>query len=495
MKLLREIFEDINSDLKIYSIHSDSRYVRPSSIFFCIEGLTVDGHQYIEDAIFQGAKVIVHSKYIEDRQPGIIYYYSDDVMGELTRVAALFYDHPSAKMQLIGVTGTNGKTIVAHSIKSIMDKYSGCGYIGTMATVFGNVAEHRRYTTPEPIYIESRLDQMVKSGIKVCTIEASSHGLALRRVEGLDFSICVLTNVFEEHLDFHGTMDHYVASKCKLFEVLKKTGVAVINRDDHYYDAFKNHTAGRIINYGIEHDSDVMAKNIKLEANCTRFDLILRGNTYKLVSPLIARFNVYNTLAIASVLLGLGFDNDMIIANLSSLPQIPGRMERVTNSYGINVIIDNCQYFSSYRNVFEFAKEIKKEGGRIIAIIGAPSKRNIRMRSQVGQLADQYCDHVILTEVDRRGEDPKHICEDIQNAMKDTSSVIITNRKIAIEQTIEMACHDDIILILGKGEEKFLTLDSGAVDYPGDKTVVLEALQSIYGYSEDEVNDLHNEDI
>lgn len=216
MKKINELF-DVEEDFKIRSIHSDSRYVGRDSIFFCIDGLSVDGHKYIEDAIFQGAKCIVYSKPLTFKHKDILYIKVDNVLDELNRVADLFYDHPSYKMTVIGITGSSGKTIVALMIKNALSQFLKMGYIGTNNIEYAGIIEQCPYTTPETIFLQRHLNDMVKKDVKGVTLEVSSHGLALKRVDSVHFDIAVFTNVYEEHLDFHGTMENLMASKAKLF--------------------------------------------------------------------------------------------------------------------------------------------------------------------------------------------------------------------------------------------------------------------------------------
>lgn len=486
MKYLNELF-DTDIDMKIYSIHSDSRYVKPYSVFFCIEGLSVDGHRYVEDAIFQGAKVIVHSKELDYYHDKIIYFKVSDTLAELNRVSNVFYDNPSSKMRIIGVTGTSGKTVVASMIKDAMSKFCSTGYIGTISLEYNGRKEDCPYTTPESLFLQRKLFEMNRGGVKVVAMEASSHGLALGRVDGINFNIAVMTNIGAEHLDFHGTKEQYVLAKQKLFEKIKPSGWAILNSDDLNFPQIKDSTQGRILTYGIENESDVMAKNIKLFLDHSEFDISFKGNTFHVSSPVLALFNVYNVLALVSVLIAIGCDDQMIIDAIENVKPIEGRMELIETGQDFTVIVDYCQHIANYEAVFEYVDSVRQNHGRLIAVLGAPGKRNYKLRKELGKLANKYLDHVILTRLDDRGEDVQTICESIQEEITDISSVIIESRQVAIEQAVELACKDDIILVLGKGHEKFISLEVGQVDYPGDKEIIQEAIKRIYGGSDDEI--------
>lgn len=486
MKRLNELY-DIDNDMKIYSIHSDSRYVKPYSIFFCIEGLSVDGHRYVEDAIFQGAKVIVYSKTLPYYHDNIIYILVDNTLEELNRVSNIFYDYPSSKMKIIGVTGSNGKTIVASMIKDAMSRYCNTGYIGTISLEYNGRKEDCPYTTPETLYLQRKLYEMNRGGVKVVAMEASSHGLALGRVDSVNFSIAVMTNIGAEHLDFHGTREQYVLAKQKLFEMIKPTDWAVLNSDDINFSQIKNNTKGKILTYGIEIDSDVMAKNIRLYLDHSEFDLDFKGNVFHVSSPVLAKFNIYNVLALVCVLIAMGCDDNMVLEAVKNVKPVEGRMELIQTEQKFSVIVDYCQHISNYEDIFEFVESVRQNRGRLIAVLGAPGKRNYKLRKELGQVANKYLDHVILTQLDDRGENVYDICKTIQSEIVDINSVIIPSRQIAIEQAIEIACKDDIILVLGKGHEKFISLEVGQADYLGDSVIVKEAIERIYGGSDDEL--------
>ena len=316
-------------------------------------------------------------------------------------------------------------------------------------------------------------------------MEASSHGLALKRIDAVDFNIAVLTNISDEHLDFHGTRRQYIESKKKLFSMLSTNSIAFLKKDEEVFAEFKAATKARIMTYGIKNESEIMAKNIELYIDHSEFDLSLKGNIYHIVCPTIADFNIYNVLATVGVLVGLGFDDRMIIEAISDLKPVNGRMELIPNKHKITIIVDYCCHTKDFENVFKFADRVSR--GNIIAVLGAPSKRHMARRKKIGALANRYLDHVILTQLDDRGENVYDISKMIQSEIVDINSVIIPSRQIAIEQAIEIACKDDIILVLGKGHEKFISLEVGQADYLGDSVIVKEAIERIYGGSDDEL--------
>lgn len=479
MKLLSELF-NIDNDMKIYSIHSDSRYVRPFSVFFCIEGLSVDGHQYVDDAIFQGAKVIVHSKELHRYQDDIIYIHVPDTLAQLNRCANIFYDEPSKHMKMIGITGTDGKTCVTSMIKQSLETFCKTGMIGTLSIEYDNIIRDMTFTTPVTVDLHRYLFQMRYHGVKVVAMEVSSHGLTLRRVDSIHFDMAIMTNIREEHLDFHGTFEHYQSSKRKLFEMLDENGLAILNKDDSSYQDFKEHTKARIMTYAIEKEADIMARDIKLSLTKTNFELYVRGNWYQVETKLLGKHNVYNTLALVCALVGIGCDEEMILKAIGNVKPASGRMELVEHPNGPTVIIDYCQYPENFKNALKLIKSIKSPTSNLITVFGAPAKRNIQNRYLLGSIANQYCDQVIITNLDQRDEDVFQIGEMIEAGISKIPSVIVGNRQIAIEQALMMASKKDIVFIAGKGHEQFMALDVGKTDYPGDKQVVLNTLDEIY---------------
>lgn len=478
MKPLNELF-DCQSNTPIYTIHNDSRYVLPYSVFFCLEGLTVDGHQYVDDAIFQGARCVVHSKDLTTYQDSVIYIRVEDTTKELHRVANLFYDNPSSKLKTVGVTGTAGKTIVSSLVWQALSKYCLAGYIGTLALQYGDLTMKMPYTTPDVLFIQRHLSKMVDEGIKVASIETSSHGLSLGRVDSIQFDIAVLTNISSEHLDFHGTKDEYVLSKMKLFTNLEETGYAILNGDDRYFEQFSNCTKANIITYGMDESFEVYAKNIQYHLDCTMLDLCFKGQSHTIQISLLSKANVYNVLALVSVMLAIKSDDNTVLDAVLSLNSVEGRLEKLELDCKYDIIIDQCQTIKNYEDVLEFVHNTKSSTSRIIGVFGGQSKRNTQTRKHIGELSNKYLDHMIITAVDERGESVEDISKEITSELKGITSVVVSDRSIAIEQALEIAMPGDVVLILGKGSENFMSLPIGQSEYIGDKQVVENYLKRL----------------
>lgn len=486
MKQLNQLLP-VASDLAIEGIFSDSRGVRPNSIFFCLDGLSVDGHQFIEEAIYKGAVCIVHSKPVACKNKDVFYYQTHDMIKCLNEVACIFYDHPSQHLKMIGVTGTNGKTIVSSLIYQVCKQFCSFGYIGTRHILYENQELEYCYTTPEVIYLQESLSKMVSSGVTGACLEVSSHGLALGRVLGVDFDIAIFTNLSPEHLDFHGSLEKYEASKLKLFEGLKSNAIAIVNRDDEkMYNRISTLTKAKVLTFGIQHEANIMAKNIELNLRFTKFDIVYQNEVYPICTSLIGQFNIYHILSALLTLVQTGFSLLEGIKAIESVRFIEGRLEYVETGLKFHSFIDNGHSPQHYEQVLSYASKVAN-GGRIIAVFGCVGKKEFKKREEIGRIADRYCDHIILTEEDPRDEDSEEICEQIRAVIKNTKNVVITDREMAIYQAVEIANANDIILLIGKGEEKTMLKRKGCMPYIGDKQALLNAIEEIYGGEEDEI--------
>lgn len=484
MKKLSELLP-IDSDTIIEGISSDSRHVPPNSIFFCLDGLSVDGHQFVDEAICHGAICIVHTKNIEHKKEGIIYYQTDDPIKCLNDVACAFYDHPSKKLEMIGVTGTNGKTIVSSLIYQACKNIIPVGYIGTRHVLFNDEAIHYEYTTPEVIFLQEHLNKMVQSGVKGACLEVSSHGLALGRVQGVDFDIAIFTNLSPEHLDFHGSMEEYEKAKLKLFKGLKSSALAIINRDDEImFERISSMTNAKVQSFSIHHEADIQAINIRLYLNRTEFEILYNNQKYAVQTSLLGEFNIYHILAAILALIKIGLPIEEAISAIEKIHNIEGRLESIDTGQDFYAFVDDGHSPQHYEQVLSYAAKVAGEG-KIIAVFGSVGKREMKKRSIIGEIADKYCDHIILTEEDPRGEDPESICEDIRQGIKKTKNVVITDRETAIFQAVGIAGPKDIILLIGKGDELTMYKENGEVSYIGDKQALLNAIDEIYGGEDD----------
>ncbi|WP_281521468.1 UDP-N-acetylmuramoyl-L-alanyl-D-glutamate--2,6-diaminopimelate ligase [Dubosiella newyorkensis] len=456
----------------------DSRKVKPDNVYFCLPGLTFDGHDFIDDAIKNGAICIVHSREIEKKQNGVIYIKVSDVNAAMNQCARLYYGRPSDKMTMFGITGTNGKSTIANIIRSIMNEVEPCGYIGTIAIEYGDVKLMPDLTTPDALFLQSKLADMVNAGIKACALEVSSHGLSQGRVDGINFNVAVFTNFTYDHLDFHGTLENYFDAKCILFkDRVRSDGVSILNIDDKKFEALKSISKARVISYGIDHEADYRAINIQMDSNSTHFDLVYQGKAYSVMTNLVATYNIYNLLAAIAALHESGVSMDTILSACSHLPQVEGRLEQIKEGQSFNVIVDFAHTPDGMEKMMQFGRMITPENSDLIAVFGSAGKRDVAKRKVFGELADKYCDYVILTEDDPRDEDPKEIADMIKEGIKNTANIYIEDRYEAIRQAIENAKESDTILLLGKGDEAFIYREEGRAPWIGDDKAARECIQ------------------
>lgn len=476
--LLNQLFEDAPS-IEIQQLMIDSRQKCKDAIFFCLKGLENDGHHYIDMAIQNGAKVIVYSDDITKKED-VIYIKVNDVTKALNVICNKFYQYPSQKLKMYGVTGTNGKSSVTTLIRNILNPYQKCGYIGTISIEYGNVKLPPLLTTPNVVDLQYYLDAMVKDDVKACALEVSSIGIEQKRVDGIHFDVCVYTNLTHDHLDYHGTIEDYFHAKKKLFDMMHPNSYAIINIDDPYALKMVEDCHANIVTYGINHVADYQACNIQLMADKTVLTLKVNQQEYRIETNLVALFNVYNLLAAISALHKTGLSMDLIIQQLTQLKQIEGRMEKVVLGQPFNVIVDFAHTPDGIEKVMKYAQEITPKERRIIAVFGSAGKRDFKKRIMFGQLADKYCDMIILTEDDPRDEDVFQIAQEIAEGIKKKNHIIIEDRYNAIRQAIEMATANDTILILGKGDEAFIYREFGREEYRGDQNVAKDMIKRYY---------------
>ncbi|NLC96920.1 MAG: UDP-N-acetylmuramoyl-L-alanyl-D-glutamate--2,6-diaminopimelate ligase [Erysipelotrichaceae bacterium] len=464
-------------DIEIKSLMSDSRKKRPDSIFFCVKGMMFDGHRFIDQAIENGAKVIVHSEQIENINPKITYIKVKNVIQAFNSVADAFYDSPSSQLRMFGVTGTNGKSSIASLIRDLLNDYEPCGYIGTIAIEYGNVKLAPLLTTPEVDDLHGILRDMVNADIKACALEVSSIGIEQERVNSIDFDVAIFTNLTHDHLDYHGTMENYFQSKKTFFDRMKINGLIITNVDDPYGIKIVEDAKCKVYTYGIDNEADYQATNLQVMKDRTNFILKCFDKEYKVSTNLVATFNIYNLLAAIAALNTQGIEIEELLPKLVNIKQIDGRMERIDLGQKYNVIVDFAHTPDGISKVCEYAFKITPKGKRIIAVFGSAGKRDTKKRKIFGKIADKYCDMIILTEDDPRDESVHDIANEIASGIENTNYVIIEDRYYAIQQAIELALDNDTILILGKGDEDFMYREFGSEYYQGDDKIAKEIIK------------------
>ena len=467
-----------DSDLNISSIMFDSRKQCRDSIFFAMKGKINDGHRFIEKAIENGAVCIVHSDPIDKKHDGILYIQTDDPTRAYVSFCNAYYDHPMDKMNVIGITGTNGKTTIAWIIRSIIAHFHKCGYIGTMGYCYDETIRDSNMflTTPKSDELFRIGKEMVDAGCKALVLEASSEGLATHRLDQVSFSTAVFNNLSGEHFDVHGTMEDYFKAKCLLFDMLKQDGKAIINMDDAYGRRLYDLVDRRKITFAIDADADYKAEDLKLYSDHSEFVLRHGNKTWQISTNMLARFNIYNLLAVIAVLNENGYGIDEILPYLETVELTPGRCQMVQAGQDFNVVVDFAFTPNSFDKVFSFAESITAEGGKIIAVFGAAGDRDHKRRPGTSVIADERADHVILSYDDPSSEDMLGILEEMATYFKRLQPQIILDRIEAIDTAVRMAKKGDTILLLGKGSDHFFLCKEGRVPYISDETAARNAI-------------------
>ncbi len=474
---IRELF-GTGSEAQVTSLAMDSRVVTPGSAFFCIVGATSDGHRYAGDAADRGAVCIVHSSPLADRRAGVVYIYADDVVSALNEAASAFFGRPSEHMTVFGVTGTNGKTTVASVIREVYSAFCPTGYIGTIANGYNHAPDNQPHTTPDAIRLNAILRHMLDDGLRAVAMEVSSHGLVQRRVDGIDFDVAIMTNLTHEHLDYHVTMDNYLEAKALLFRSLKPSAVAVLNRDDPSCDRLAAATRARVVTYGIDSEADYRADHLELFPAGSRFRLVHRGQSYRVETNLSAGFNISNLLAVLAAIHETGIPLADLVPLVASLSQVEGRIERIDQGQPFHVVVDYAHTPDGFDKIFAYARAIRGTG-RVLAVFGAAGRRDTEKRPVLGRIADSTCDCIVLTEEDCRNEDPEIIAASIRTGIERADTLFIRDRRDAIRHALRSARPGDVVLLLAKGNEKFLDRDDRSDPYDGDVDVAKAILSEL----------------
>ncbi|HKL12858.1 MAG TPA: UDP-N-acetylmuramoyl-L-alanyl-D-glutamate--2,6-diaminopimelate ligase [Halanaerobiales bacterium] len=464
-----------DQDIDIKDLKYDSHYVQSNDLFICVQGFKTDGHKYIDDVINKKANAVVIDKNLTKYSDSITYIKVPDSRKAMPQLAKNFFEDPLSDINLIGVTGTNGKTTTTYLIKKILSQ-SGfkTGLIGTIEVFDGENSKGAARTTPESIDIYRHLAEMKHNNVEYAVMEVSSHALALNRVDTMDYTAAVFTNLTQDHLDYHHTMEKYASEKAKLFHKLKDNGTAIINNDDEYTNFFKKSTDRQIITYGIDNSSDLQPEEIILSLEGVKFNL--NGFNYDL--NLTGKFNIYNSLAAIGVAKSVGISDQVIKDSLESVKGIPGRFETINAGQDFTVIVDYAHTPDSMINVLNAVKNF--DHNDIIVVFGCGGERDKGKRPIMGEIAVQKGNYVVVTTDNPRSEDPEVIIEEIvlgiENSKYNTSHNVKVDREDAIYEAINRANKDDVVVIIGKGHETYQVFADKTIDF-NDKEVAIEAIK------------------
>jgi UDP-N-acetylmuramoyl-L-alanyl-D-glutamate--2,6-diaminopimelate ligase len=499
VKLQRKLSELLNKswavtglapgqDLEVASLAYDSRQVRPGGLFVAVRGFRQDGRKFIPDALARGAKAVVVDDPGVTLPPGIVRVLVPDSRSALPDLAAAFFDYPSRKLQLVGITGTNGKTTTAFMSEAI---FRNAGYttglIGTVENHVGSEVLPVERTTPESVDVEELLYRMHQAQVAYAVMEVSSHALELGRVKNLEFDVAVFTNLTQDHLDFHETFDNYRTAKAKLFRQLSASGVrggertAIINADDPSGETMRQATRAQVLTYGIKKPADIVAEDIDIGAKAATFTVRCAQGSERIRLRLTGLFSVYNALAACGVGLALGVDLSCVKAALENLPGVSGRFEQVYAGQDFAVIVDYAHTPDGLENILRTAKEFAR--GRILLVFGCGGDRDRTKRPIMGCLAAEYADLVFITSDNPRSEEPLAIIKEIEAGARQDPGAravleIIPDRRAAIGAAIKAARPEDVVLIAGKGHETYQIIGDRVLPFD-DRAVALEFLKEM----------------
>ncbi|WP_034550726.1 UDP-N-acetylmuramoyl-L-alanyl-D-glutamate--2,6-diaminopimelate ligase [Carnobacterium funditum] len=448
---------NIPQELSISKITQDTREIEQDSLFICIVGSVQDGHKLVEEAVNKGATLIVASKKINVSVPVI---YVADTTKAMAILADCFYQHPSQKLRVIGVTGTNGKTTVTHLLDQIFrNNREITGVIGTMYRRINDEILSTKNTTPDSITLQKTLSAMNHAGVTTCAMEVSSHSLVQGRVWGIDFDIAIFTNLSQDHLEYHHTMEEYAHAKELLFSQLgnsyqnAKPKYAILNVDDSVGRSYQNKTAAQIYSYGIDVPADFRALDLKTTNKGTSFTLLFQEKEYPVHMQMIGKFNVSNALAAIAAAYASGMNLAGIIDSMEEIQGVRGRFEVVQGKQDFTAIVDYAHTPDGLLNVLDAVNEIKT--GKVYCIVGCGGDRDRTKRPIMAEVAFSHADYVIFTSDNPRTEDPQEILDEMVINLKVGTYQMILDRRKAIQTAVNQAVADDIILIAGKGHEDY----------------------------------------
>ena len=468
IKLLDKYETKNLADVDVNGLSYNSLTTKEGDIFICIRGEASDGHKYAANAVEKGAVALFCEEKLPLNVPQIIV---EDTKRTMANIASAFYDEPSKKINLFGVTGTNGKTTVTHLLQKIIEENSeNCALIGTLGYKLSSNDEYKdaKHTIPQPPELQRDLSLMADKNIKNVVMEVSSHSLEQNRIGCCDFDGAIVTNLTQDHLDYHITMRNYFKAKAILFENLKEGSFAVINADDEYARDFKSVVPNgvRTYTYGVKNDADVRAIDIDFSVEGAKFTVLFDGKPEKMNLHLNGMFSVYNALAAFAGALAMGIDYKVIIKALENTKSVAGRFEIVSKKP--LVIVDYAHTPDGLENVLKAARELTPSTSKLICLFGCGGDRDTTKRPKMGRIADELSDKVVVTSDNPRSEDPQLIISDVMTGIKtvDTQRIFVeVDRGIAIKFLKTISSPEDVIVIAGKGHEDYQILKNETIHF------------------------------
>ena len=474
---IKEVKGDIN--LAITSICFDSRKVTNSSLFVAISGTQNDGHQFIDGAINDGALAIVCEVFPEEIEERITYVQVKSSTEALGIIACNFYDNPSEKLKLVGVTGTNGKTTTATLLYSL---YRGMGKkVGLLSTVRNRIIGETipaTHTTPNAIELNRLLAEMVKKGCTHCFMEVSSHAIHQRRISGISFLIGLFTNITHDHLDYHNTFDEYIKAKKQFFDYLPASAIAITNADERHGSTMVLNTKATVKKYGLKAMADYKCRLV--ENSFEGLQLNIHG--HDVWTRLVGSFNAYNLLSVYAVAIELGEDQLEVLTSLSSLSSVEGRFQHFKSKGNIIGIVDYAHTPDALKKVLQTIKDIRTGNEQLITVVGCGGDRDTEKRPLMSRIATHLSDRVIITSDNPRSEEPEEIINEMKMGLDPVElakTLAITDRAEAIKTACALAQENDIVIVAGKGHEKYQ--DIKGVRHPFDDLEVLEDSFKVLG--------------
>ncbi len=465
-----------NSDVVVSNLTFDSRNANSDSLFFAIMGTTVDGHIFIDDVITKNVTAIVCEKFPAIIHENICYIKVADSTEAMALIASEFFDHPSQKIKIVAITGTNGKTTVASLLFKLFRAFG--HHVGLLSTVQNQIDEEiipSTHTTPDAIKINELLNEMIHRGCEYCFMEASSHAIHQNRIKGLHFAGLIFTNITHDHLDYHQTFDNYIKAKKKLFDEVNSDAFALVNKDDRNGLVMLQNTKATRCTYSIQSMSDFKAKIIESDFNGTLLSIDSQEAWFKLVG----KFNAYNLLAAYGAAILLGKSKHEIITKLSNIEAPTGRFDFIKSTNGITGVVDYAHTPDALKNILSSINQIRSRNEQLITVVGCGGNRDAAKRPEMASVASELSDKVIFTSDNPRNENPETIIDEMQKgvqALHYKKTLRVSDRYEAIKTAVSIAYKNDIILLAGKGHENYQEIN-GVKKHFNDKETLIELLK------------------